>query len=133
MQLRPFRRPASIVVALAVLAACGETGPSEPLPPAAVTNVTGVALTGPAGEPLAERVVVRVADASGNPLPGVMVSFAVAAGGAAVDPATTVTDNDGEARTRWTLGLTPGEQTLTVVALQVLRKQMRKSAANDQM
>ena len=77
MSFRPPLRPASIVVAaLAVLAACGETGPSEQLPPSAVPNVTGIALTGPAGEALAERVVIRVADASGSPLPGVTVTFA---------------------------------------------------------
>jgi adhesin/invasin len=115
MQLRSVLKPTSIVVALAVLAACGETGPSEQLPPAAITNVTGVSLTGPAGEALSERVVIRVADASGSPLPGVTVEFAAGSGGS-VDPATTITDNNGEARTRWTLGLTPGDQVLTVTA-----------------
>jgi adhesin/invasin len=96
------------------LAACGETGPSEQIPPAAVTNVTGVPLSGPAGEALAERVVVRVEDAAQNPLPGVTVTFSVSATGASVDPASVVTDDRGEARTRWTLGTTPGQQTLTV-------------------
>lgn len=109
-------RPGSLVVALAILTACGETGPSERLAPASVTNVTGIPLTGPAGEALAERVVVRVADAAGNPLPGVTVTFAVTASGSVVDPATVVTDDQGEARTRWTLGSTPGQQTLTVTA-----------------
>ena len=102
------------MVAAAVLAACGETGPSELLPPAAVTNVTGVPLSGPAGEPLGERVVVRVEDAAHNPLTGVTVTFSVSGTGASVDPATAVTDDRGEARTRWTLGRTPGQQTLTV-------------------
>jgi adhesin/invasin len=101
---------------LAALTACGETGPSEQLPPAAVTNVTGAPLTGPAGAALAERVVIRVADADGSPLPGVPVTFSVSATGASVDPANAVTDDRGEARTRWTLGRTPGQQTLTVTA-----------------
>ena len=101
---------------VAVLIACGETGPSEQLPPAAVTNVTGAPLTGPAGAALAERVVILVEDANGNPLPGVPVTFSVSGTGASVDPANAITDDRGEARTRWTLGRTPGQQTLTVTA-----------------
>jgi adhesin/invasin len=104
------------LLTIAALTACGETGPSEQLPPAAVTNVTGAPLTGPAGAALAERVVIRVQDADGNPLPGVPVTFAVSATGASVDPANAITDDRGEARTRWTLGRTTGQQTLTVTA-----------------
>ena len=107
-------RPIPLMAAVALLAACGETGPSEQLPAAAVTNVTGVPLSGAAGEALAERVVVRVEDAAQNPLPGVTVTFSVSAAGASVDPATAVTDDRGEARTRWTLGRVTGQQTLTV-------------------
>jgi len=106
----------ALVLSLGILVGCGETGPSESLAPAAISNVTGIPLTGPAGSALAERVVVRVEDAAGNPLPGVSVTFTVSATGASVDPATAVTDDRGEARTRWTLGRTPGPQTLTVDA-----------------
>ena len=109
-------RPIAQFLTLAILIACGETGPSEQLPPAAVTNVTGAPLTGPAGAALAERVVILVEDANGNPLPGVPVTFSVSASGASVDPASAITDDRGEARTRWTLGRTPGQQTLTVTA-----------------
>lgn len=107
--------PVACITALAFLAACGETGPSEQIPPAAINNVTGVPLSGPAGDVLAERVIVRVVDASNNPLPGVTVTFTAAAG-ASVNPATTVTKKNGEASTRWTLGPTPGQQVLTVSA-----------------
>ncbi len=109
----PLQRSVPLIVAVAMLAACGETGPSVLLPPASVTNVTGVPLTGAAGEALAERVVVLVEDAAGNPLAGVTVTFSVSATGASVDPASTLTDDRGEARTRWTLGRTTGQQTLT--------------------
>ena len=107
--------PVACITAFAFLAACGETGPSEQIPPAAIANVTGVPLSGPAGDVLSERVIVRVVDASNNPLPGVAVTFTVAAGGS-VSPATTVTNDDGEASTRWTLGPTPGQQVLSVSA-----------------
>ena len=115
-RLLPLRRQMAQLLSLAFLVACGETGPSEQLPPAAVSNVSGAPLSGAAGEALAERVVVRVVDADGSPLPGVTVTFAVSATGASVDPATAITDDRGEARTRWTLGRTPGQQTLRVTA-----------------
>src|SRR5688572_1231093 len=107
--------PIARITALAFLAACGESGPSEQIPPAAINNVTGVPLQGPAGDVLSERVIVRVVDAASNPLPGVTVTFTAAAGGS-VSPATSVTNDDGEASTRWTLGPTPGNQVLSVSA-----------------
>ena len=117
MRLRVLSlRSLTRIVTVAVLTGCGETGPSEQLPPASVTNVTGVPLTGAAGEAIAEPVVVRVEDAAQSPLPGVTVTFAVTTTGASVNPATAVTDDRGEARTRWTLGRTPGQQVLTVTA-----------------
>lgn len=108
----PLRR-LSLVVAIAVLAACGETGPSAALPASSFTNVTGVALVGTAGQALSDRVTVKVADASNNPLEGVAVTFAVTAGGGSIDPASATTDDQGEARTRWTLGRTAGSNALT--------------------
>ena len=109
-------QPIACITLLAVLTACGETGPSEQIPPAAIANVTGAPLQGPAGDVLSERVVVRVVDADDDPLPGVTVTFTASAQGASVNPATAVTNDDGEASTRWTLGRTPGQQTLTVTA-----------------
>jgi adhesin/invasin len=113
-RIRYVRCPSALLAGtLAVLAACGETGPSAPLDPSSVENVTGAQLTGTAGEALANRVAVRVLDASDNPLEGVVVTFAVTAGGGSVDPPSATTDNTGEARTRWTLGRTAGSNTLT--------------------
>ena len=107
----------SAIAALLLLAvACGETGPSAPLPAASVTDITGVAHSGTAGQALSERVVVRVADAAGDPLSNVAVAFAVTAGGGSVDPASATTDDRGEARTRWTLGRSAGSNTLTATA-----------------
>ena len=104
-----------LIALAALLVACGETGPSEQLPPATIINVTGIPLVGPAGETLPERVAIRVEDAAGDPLPGVLVSFTAGNGGS-VNPANAVADALGEARTHWTLGGTPGTQTLTVTA-----------------
>ena len=102
-----------LVGALALVAACGETGPSAPLDASSVSNVTGSQLSGTAGQPLSDRVVVRVADASDNPLEGVVVTFAVTAGGGTVSPTSAPTNAVGEASTRWTLGTTAGANTVT--------------------
>ncbi len=56
---------------------------------------------------------VKVVDASGKPLAGVSVNFAVTSGGGSVSGATTVTDTLGIARVgKWTLGPAPGSNTL---------------------
>jgi large repetitive protein len=61
---------------------------------------------------------VLVTDANDNPVEGVEVTFAVASGGGTVDPTTTVeTDENGIASvTSWTLGATPGTNTLTATS-----------------
>ncbi len=58
-------------------------------------------------------VIVR--DAQGNGLPGLRVVFAVASGGGSVFPGTVATDASGIAAVlNWTLGTTPGANTLAV-------------------
>jgi glucose/arabinose dehydrogenase len=60
---------------------------------------------------------VRVRDASGAPLAGVSVSFAVTAGGGSVQNASAVSDATGLASAgRWTLGSAPGTHTLRASA-----------------
>jgi hypothetical protein len=52
-----------------------------------------------------------VTDVYGNPVSGSVVVFRAAAGTAT--PVRVVTGRDGVARTKWTLGTKPGEQTLS--------------------
>jgi adhesin/invasin len=112
--VRDVLRPSVMLVgAIALLAACGETGPSAPLDASSVSNVTGAPLSGTAGQALSDRIVVRVADANDNPLEGVIVTFAVTAGGGTVSPTSAPTNAAGEASTRWTLGTTAGANRLS--------------------
>ncbi len=53
---------------------------------------------------------VRVEDHAGNPVRGATVEWRVAGGGGTLDQDRTVTDGDGMASVRWTLGSVPGEQ-----------------------
>lgn len=60
---------------------------------------------------------VKVTDASGNPVSGVTVTFAVASGGGSVSGATPTTNSNGEAAVgSWTLGGSTGTNTLTASA-----------------
>lgn len=85
----------------------------QPRRPTTVTAVTAAAQTGVAGRPVAEVPSVRVVDQLGQPMQGIIVSFAVTAGGGTLTVAGNVTDALGVASaTRWTLGA-EGQNTMT--------------------
>jgi hypothetical protein len=75
--------------------------------------VSGSNQSGPVGEALPGRIIVRASDGQG-PLADVVVAAAVesSTGGSAA-PASLTTDADGNAETTWTLGSKIGTQTLT--------------------
>jgi len=80
---------------------------------AAIDLVSGANQRALAGRALPQPVVVRVVTRRGAPAAGKIVSFRLDGGGAGkVDPAATLTDAGGRARTTWTLGDYPGRQTL---------------------
>jgi hypothetical protein len=68
------------------------------------------------GTTLSAPIVVMAADGSGHILPNRVVTFTVASGGGSVSPTVVSTDANGLAQTTWTLGATPGTQTLNVSA-----------------
>lgn len=83
--------------------------------PASVTQevatlqpVSGNAQAGVAGRALRQPLVVAAADARGNPIPGLVLQFAVTQGGGQVDPPQATTDAEGKATATYTLGTTPG-------------------------
>ena len=80
--------------------------------PAAISVMGGNNQTAPIGRSLADPLVVRVTDPRSRPVAQLRVTFVVTAGGGRVVPDTAVTDNDGLATVRWTLGTTPGTQTV---------------------
>lgn len=75
------------------------------LEPAELIKVSGDAQTVPGLTRTPEDPVVRVTDAAGLPLSDVRVEFEVFAERANVSPAVVRTDDAGEARTKWTIGL----------------------------
>lgn len=105
---RFFSRAAVPALVLALAAACGENpGATEPVVgqgPASFVIVSGNDQTGAAGEELAQPIVVRAEDASGNPVPGRHIGFRVVAGGGEMFVGGGVTDANGIVKDYWTLG-----------------------------
>lgn len=87
-----------------------EQAPAEPAPPQGIASMTIVSgdnqvIAAPGGE-LPEPVVVQVKDANGNPVQGQAVVFR----GGTVFAGVAVTNAQGLARERWTVGPTAGDQ-----------------------
>src|SRR4030095_14512720 len=70
--------------------------------PANLVVVSGNSQTGSVGQPLSSPFVVKVTDASGNPISGTNISFAVTAGGGTLNPAAATTNSQGLASTTLT-------------------------------
>ena len=83
---------------------------------ATLARAGGDGQTGVVGSVLADSLDVRVADANGNPVSGVVVSFAITAGGGALSPSAAATGANGVARTRMTLGRQAGTATASASA-----------------
>jgi adhesin/invasin len=83
--------------------------------------VSGNGQSAPAGSQLPLPLVVRLLDASGNPISGGEVSWVVGQGGGNVDPATSSTGGDGTSSAAWTLGPALGTNTLTAIVTGVGR------------
>ena len=62
------------------------------------------------GERLGELLEIEARDRFGNPVPGVVIDWRVAAGAGSVEPLEAATDADGVARAWWTVGAEPGAE-----------------------
>jgi hypothetical protein len=81
--------------------------------PDELVGVSGDDQSAAPGTELPAPLVVRLVDDRGNGVPNRAVSWVVATGGGSASPATSTTDSDGRASTRWTIGA--GANTLNAV------------------
>jgi alpha-tubulin suppressor-like RCC1 family protein len=85
--------------------------------PSAMTVAAGAGQSADVGMPVSVPPTVRITDASGNPVAGITVTFAVTGGGGSITGPTAVTDASGLATVgSWVLGSTAGLNTLTATA-----------------
>jgi len=88
------------------------TSVSVVTPASAIALVAGINQRALAGKTLPQAVVIRATNRHSAAASGKKITFRLAEGQGAVDPASAVTDADGRARATWTLGADPGRQTL---------------------
>ena len=95
----------ALAASVAAPLACNEpTGKDEPKVPAKLQLLAGDDQEAVAGSELSDPVVVRVLDAEGNPIRGQLVNFRVTSGGGSVFSGSALTNAEGQAQARWTLG-----------------------------
>lgn len=81
-----------------------ETGKTSFNTPHQIVKASVDSVRTPEKQPLANPVRVRVLDSKGTPARNVPVYFNIATGNGSVNPATTMTDQNGYAQTSWRLG-----------------------------
>ncbi|MGD8362126.1 MAG: hypothetical protein PVJ04_11930, partial [Gemmatimonadota bacterium] len=86
-------------------------------PPVSIASISGDGQTAALGETLPDPIGIAVRDGFGNPLRNTPVSFRILEGGGEVRPIQTVTDGQGRAFARWTLGGDPGSHRVAAMVL----------------
>jgi Big-like domain-containing protein len=111
-------RATAAMAALLVIGACGsDNGTGTDNTPASITANVTVPASAVIASPVNPAPSVIVKNASGNPLPNVRVTFTITSGGGAIEGPSQLTDASGVATVEsWTLGDTPGVQTLSATA-----------------
>ena len=112
--IRHRRFPISLLLAAIAVASlrCSSDSSDPGGQPDSVQEVSGNGQVGLINETLAQPLVVRVEDESGNPLEGVTIQWTIGGGGS-LNPLQFVTGTDGVASVERTLGGVAGEQTTT--------------------
>lgn len=112
--MRNLTSALSLTAVLTAIACSDSSGPKAG-PPAnlGVVNQASLNQTAEIGTAPPLPLSVVVSDASNRPVSGVLVTFAVAAGGGTLSSSTQTTDANGVASVTWTLGNTFGVKTVT--------------------
>jgi hypothetical protein len=99
-------RPILLALTGVALMACDGTGPDPAGPPASLDIISGDLQTATAGTELPQPLVVEVTDDKGKPVEGQVVNFVIVTDGGSLFAGTALTNKDGRAQERWTLGTT---------------------------
>jgi len=106
-------RSAAILALIALLAACGDNGSTQPgSPPAALVQLSVPVDTVHTGEQTDPPLSVRVEDALGSAVEGTPVRFVVAGGEGRMFPGVAVSNVDGIAESSYQAGGTPGQASI---------------------
>jgi hypothetical protein len=110
---------ASSTLVFAALAGCaGGNDILAPLP-SNLAITSGNNQRGTRGTALPDPLEVSVTSAEGAPIAGVNVHWIVTTGAGTLSAANTITDSDGRASVRWTLGSNAGAQSVEAIVVTV--------------
>lgn len=104
-----YLRHLTLPLAALLVAACDNPSGLGHGVPAKLMLVAGDLQTDTVGTEVAAPLVVRVLDEDERPVADQLVNFVVTAGGGSVFAGSALTNRDGEARERWTLGTVAGD------------------------
>ena len=96
-------------------------------PPSRLDAVSELSRSSAVATPVPGGLVVKVTDASGHPVTGTSVAFAVTVGNGSTNPRIALTDTKGEATAVWTLGTVAGGNEV-VATVSGIASQLRFSA-----
>ncbi|HKP75189.1 MAG TPA: hypothetical protein VJT67_06565 [Longimicrobiaceae bacterium] len=105
---RPLLTAAAALAVLALASCDSPTGSNQPVA-ARLDIVSGDLQTQTVAKELAQPLVVKVLDSKGKAVKQQIVNFVVTAGNGSVFAGSALTDDNGEARERWTLGTVAGD------------------------
>lgn len=111
-----MKRFGLVVFGMLLLIDCGGGGGGTGPNPNSIAVSEGNNQVGAAGTALPESLAVIVRDQAGAALAGVNVTFTITAGGGSVSPGSRVSNAQGIAKTRRTLGPNAGTQTVNATA-----------------
>ena len=109
-------RSVILALSLGTLLGCAGSdgaGPSDAPAPASIAVTAGDGQAAKATQDFGQPLVVKVADARGNPIAGARISFQITSGSATLNPAEATSDAEGLGRTTVTAGPTPGAVAVT--------------------
>jgi hypothetical protein len=114
--MRAFRQLLAMAIT-GISAACGSsTEPKKDVKPATITAQSTDTIRATVGAVVSAPLTVTIKNAAGEPIDTATVTFAVATGGGTLSATSAKTNASGQASTTWTLGKTPGVQTVTATA-----------------
>ena len=108
---------AGVLIGLVACRDADPTGILEPTSEVQFAIVSGNDQQAPAGSELPAPIVVKVTNSNGTAVAGQIVNFVVTQGGGSVFAGRAITNSSGIAQEWWTLGETPGPNTLEVRAV----------------
>lgn len=121
--MRPVLFVLSTVGVLALVGCGGDGGPTDGDggggPAASIAKVSGDEQRIATGRVLLAPLTVKVSDSDGNGVAGVVVSWAVVAGGGTLSAASSTTGSEGRASVTLTAGSAPGVSSITATAAEL--------------